>query len=95
MPLTQEEKGAEDDIQLLEDIARAADEVWPPEPEPELTTEELIQMDSTKIYERLQKRMPILLVMSSRRLERLTRWLIVLTLALAVLTVASFILRFF
>lgn len=90
-PLTYIEQEAEDDIRLLENISDAESEVWPPQMEDkrELTTEELLQVDKDEVFGRLQKRVAILIYASGRRLERLTRWLIVLTLVLAILTIVS------
>lgn len=94
-PLTLLEKEAQDDIKLLETIADWENEFNPPRPEDDYEFEEdptkYLEIDTAPIFERLQKKTPILIYASGRRLERLTRWLILWTIVLAILTIVTLI----
>ncbi len=56
-------------------------------------TEKNLIAQRKDIVDRLQQNSPVLILMSGRRLERLTQWLIILTIVLSVLTALSVITR--
>lgn len=93
------EKQAEEGIHKLADIAFDA-KVLHQHPEFGPMTEEEAERQAKEMdgftretQEKLQYLIPIMVLNSSRKLERLTRWLIILTLVLSVVTAISILQR--
>lgn len=95
-PRTLMEKSTIADIELLETIADWEETLLPPQEvdESDYYDDEptrYLQIDKAPIFKRLQDATPILIYGQGRRLERLTRFLIILTGVLSVLTAISII----
>ena len=87
------EKQFDEQLKFVNEVEEAQDYIFTNhEPEPKLSVEELIEINTDKTMGELQKWSPLVLYQHSKRLEKLTVRLMVLTVILAILTFVLIIL---